>query len=96
MPTGHAVAQSPQAGAGLDAVVVVERRHLGRALGLARRRPRGRAISRQPTMRWRGESVSPRDGHFGSQKPHSMHLSMSGSAAGSGFRSLQVRDAGRR
>jgi len=37
-------------------------------------------------MRWRGDSVRPRDGHFGSQKPHSMHLSTSGSAAGSGFR----------
>src|SRR5512136_566875 len=37
-------------------------------------------------MRWRGDSVSPADGHSGSQKPHSMHLSTSASAAGSGFR----------
>ena len=34
----------------------------------------------------RGDSVSPREGHLGSQKPHSMHLSTMASAAGSGLR----------
>ncbi|MCY1304574.1 hypothetical protein D9M69_574470 [compost metagenome] len=43
-------------------------------------------ISRQMTMRWRGLRVSPLDGHTGSQKPHSMHLSTISSAAGSGLR----------
>ena len=73
-------------GAGVDAVVVVERLASRPRARARRRRRSSRAISRQPTMRWRGDSVRPRDGQFGSQKPHSMHLSTSGRAAGSGFR----------
>ncbi len=44
-----------------------------------------RAISRRPTMRWRGDRVRAREGQFGSQKPHSMHLSTSGSTAAIGL-----------
>ena len=44
---------------------------------------------RKITMRWRGLNVRPFEGHTGSQKPHSMHLSTSSSAAGSGLRCLR-------
>jgi hypothetical protein len=87
MPTGQAVAHNPQPAhvsmpwksysARIDASA-------GETASCSRRR-----ISRHPTILCRGDSVSVCDGHFGSQNPHSMHLSTSGSHAGSGFRCLR-------
>ena len=86
----------PAGGAGVDA------RGSRRARAMRRQVPPSsplgsrRAISRQPTIRCRGDSVSPRDGHFGSQKPHSMHLSTSGVGTRAAASGAQVRPAGRR
>ena len=48
-----------------------------------------RAISRVTTIRWRGLSVSVREGQRGSQKPHSMQRSAVGEIAGSGLRAFR-------
>ena len=48
--------------------------------------PGWRSSSRRTTMRCLGVSVSSRLGQTGSQKPHSMHMSASGSIEGSDLR----------
>ena len=58
--------------ASVDAVVVIQRTQRGDlgVIGVSAVEPRP---TRATAMRWRGDSVSPRDGHGGSQNPHSMH-----------------------
>jgi hypothetical protein len=77
-------------GAGVEAHVEVVLAELAGASPAAWRRD----SSRQPTMRWRGDRVSPWDGHCGSQKPHSMQRS-TGVELGGGH-GLEVLEVGLR
>ena len=96
MPTGQAVGAQAVGGAGVDALVAGSELLRVQPVGVVALAASGAPSRARPTMRWRGVRVSVRDGQTGSQKPHSMHLSTSRSAAGSGFRFFEVRPADRR
>ena len=88
MPTGHAVSHSPQA-AQVSMLTSRKARSSARRPCAGSALSASRASSRAPTMRWRGVTVSPRVGHRGSQKPHSMQRSINGSAAAIGLMFLR-------
>ena len=91
MATGQAVMQEPSAAQ----VSIPSYSYCSRSASSTGEPGGWRAISRRSTIRWRGVVVTFRDGHTGSQKPHSMHLVTLSSISGVGLEVAQVHAAGR-